>query len=179
MKICKHDEKRQKHKDNLIKILRPKVYITHSSNFKNLVQQLTGNINETYSSPITSPPPPNPIYEVPPFAAEQTEYDHIHDALYDQVDLSSYFSSSPVSQNSYVMENALDHSYSNYKDIESMLMTEMESDSCEYDACFGMFQEEVCVYDHYGLSTLIWDWDIWDKLIMYWYIYNRCMRLLV
>ncbi|KAM3395843.1 hypothetical protein P3S68_004849 [Capsicum galapagoense] len=54
---------------NLIKLLKPKVYITHSSNFKNLVQQLTGNnINgssssSSSSSPIiisSSPPPPPP-----------------------------------------------------------------------------------------------------------------------
>ncbi|KAK4342212.1 hypothetical protein RND71_038028 [Anisodus tanguticus] len=46
--------------NNLIKLLKPKVYITHSSNFKNLVQQLTGNNGSSSSSPIisSSPPPP-------------------------------------------------------------------------------------------------------------------------
>ncbi|MCD9638351.1 hypothetical protein HAX54_022248 [Datura stramonium] len=45
--------------NNLIKLLKPKVYITPSSNFKNLVQQLTGNnIGSSLSSSSSSPPPP-------------------------------------------------------------------------------------------------------------------------
>lgn len=46
--------------NNLIKVLKPKVYITNSSNFKNLVQELTGNGSQTpiipsFSSPIAMP----------------------------------------------------------------------------------------------------------------------------
>ncbi|RDX90505.1 hypothetical protein CR513_27620, partial [Mucuna pruriens] len=52
VKISKDDH--QKHQLNsLIKVLRPKVYITDSSSFKKLVQELTGN-----GSPITLSPPP-------------------------------------------------------------------------------------------------------------------------
>ncbi|KAL2322524.1 hypothetical protein Fmac_026903 [Flemingia macrophylla] len=52
LKISKHDH--QKHQFNsLIKVLRPKVYITDSSSFKKLVQELTGN-----GSPTTLSPPP-------------------------------------------------------------------------------------------------------------------------
>ncbi|KAK2661932.1 hypothetical protein Ddye_000506 [Dipteronia dyeriana] len=40
--------------NHLIKVLRPKVYITDTSNFKSLVQQLTGNINATSSSSSSS-----------------------------------------------------------------------------------------------------------------------------
>lgn len=48
-----HNHENKKDLNNLIKFLKPKVYITDSSNFKNLVQQLTGNGN----SPIISSPP--------------------------------------------------------------------------------------------------------------------------
>lgn len=41
LKISKNESKKQL--NNLIKVLRPKVYITDSSNFKRLVQELTGN----------------------------------------------------------------------------------------------------------------------------------------
>ncbi|KAK3183396.1 hypothetical protein Dsin_030682 [Dipteronia sinensis] len=41
--------------NHLIKVLRPKVYITDTSNFKSLVQQLTGNINATSSSSLSPP----------------------------------------------------------------------------------------------------------------------------
>lgn len=37
--------------NSLIKVLRPKVYITESSTFKKLVQELTGNGSSTTSSP--------------------------------------------------------------------------------------------------------------------------------
>ncbi|KAG7983868.1 hypothetical protein I3843_04G128300 [Carya illinoinensis] len=43
--------KNEKQVHSLIKVLRPKLYIIDSSNFKRLVQELTGNI-----SPYTSPP---------------------------------------------------------------------------------------------------------------------------
>ncbi|KAJ9167060.1 hypothetical protein P3X46_021739 [Hevea brasiliensis] len=39
----KQKQKQQQFRSNLIKVLRPKVYITDASNFKKLVQELTGN----------------------------------------------------------------------------------------------------------------------------------------
>ncbi|KAJ0113685.1 hypothetical protein Patl1_01432 [Pistacia atlantica] len=52
LKINKNESKKQL--NNLIEVLRPKVYITDSSNFKRLVQELTGN----GSSIVPSPPSP-------------------------------------------------------------------------------------------------------------------------
>ncbi|KAK7305000.1 hypothetical protein VNO77_42898 [Canavalia gladiata] len=52
VKISK-DDKQQQQFNSLIKVLRPKVYITDSSSFKKLVQELTGN-----GSPTTLSPPP-------------------------------------------------------------------------------------------------------------------------
>lgn len=65
-KISKKDHySKHQHQEfnSLIKVLRPKVYITDSSSFKNLVQQLTGNGNgnittSTSTSTSTSTPPP-------------------------------------------------------------------------------------------------------------------------
>ncbi|KAK3008420.1 hypothetical protein RJ639_014757 [Escallonia herrerae] len=52
LRISKNEKKQL---NSLIRVLRPKVYITDSSSFKGLVQELTGNGNE---SPVFSPPPP-------------------------------------------------------------------------------------------------------------------------
>ncbi|KAK1325681.1 hypothetical protein QJS10_CPA01g01678 [Acorus calamus] len=50
LKICKDNYRKQE--NSLSKVLPPKVYITDSSSFKSLVQDLTGNgINPMFSSP--------------------------------------------------------------------------------------------------------------------------------
>ncbi|KAK1419761.1 hypothetical protein QVD17_29072 [Tagetes erecta] len=46
--------------NNLIKVLKPKVFITNSSNFKTLVQELTGNGSSSPESSSFSPLPPIP-----------------------------------------------------------------------------------------------------------------------
>ncbi|XVE78508.1 hypothetical protein DITRI_Ditri13aG0150700 [Diplodiscus trichospermus] len=43
VKTCKVSSEKKRLMNSLIKVLRPKVYITDNSNFKSLVQQLTGN----------------------------------------------------------------------------------------------------------------------------------------
>ncbi|WJX37870.1 hypothetical protein P8452_25591 [Trifolium repens] len=45
LKISKDIIHEKQHFNNLIKVLKPKVYITKSTNFKKLVQELTGNGN--------------------------------------------------------------------------------------------------------------------------------------
>lgn len=54
-KISKNPHEK-KQLNSLIKVLRPKVYITDSSSFKNLVQELTGSGNTTTSTTVSSPP---------------------------------------------------------------------------------------------------------------------------
>ncbi|KAI9114661.1 hypothetical protein K1719_014359 [Acacia pycnantha] len=60
-KISKNHQKQQQF-SSLIKALRPKVYITHSSRFKKLVQELTGNniSATTMSSSSSTLPSPEP-----------------------------------------------------------------------------------------------------------------------
>ncbi|KAL4349599.1 hypothetical protein AHAS_Ahas10G0058100 [Arachis hypogaea] len=65
--MSKINQKQQQNNfSSLIKVLKPKVYITDSSSFKKLVQELTGNNNETASTTITTslPPPLEPLHMV-------------------------------------------------------------------------------------------------------------------
>lgn len=160
MKIPKHEKKQQIH--SLIKILRPKVYITDSSNFKNLVQELTGNGN----SPVSSPPPSisaaSPSTGLPLIDIQDHAYqENSLDLSFDSSCFSTPLEGSPdlrvPDSFNYVMETSLgtqkiDFS-SQYMDLESLLMG-MDSVSYNYDSCYGMIQQEVCVYD-YDLSSLI------------------------
>ncbi|XAR52803.1 hypothetical protein NMG60_11021079 [Bertholletia excelsa] len=69
MKISKPSD--TKNLSNLIKILRPKVYITDSSTFKTLVQELTGNGKG--ESPSSSQCIPQPVMEI-----QEDFHDHNH-----------------------------------------------------------------------------------------------------
>ncbi|GAA0166530.1 hypothetical protein LIER_40204 [Lithospermum erythrorhizon] len=75
-KISKEDKKKLQHQLNtMIKILRPKVYITRSSDFKRLVQELTGNNGNNNYSPVCSTPP---VLQQPPIIeiTEAEDYQH-------------------------------------------------------------------------------------------------------
>ncbi|PIN11577.1 hypothetical protein CDL12_15819 [Handroanthus impetiginosus] len=162
MKISKYEKKQNL--NGLIKILRPKVYITDSSNFKNLVQELTGN-GKIYSPVLSSPPSSisaslsPPIWEVP-FLESSADHDHTYRENY-SLD-SSCFSTplegspdiSPPGSLNYALESSLSSQKMefspDYKELESMLM-DMDS---SYDVCYEMLEQEVCAYD-YDLSSLI------------------------
>lgn len=60
-------QKKKKQLNKLIKLLKPKVYIIESCNFKNLVQQLTRNNGSTISS---SPPPHDQVSKKLDFCEE-------------------------------------------------------------------------------------------------------------
>ncbi|KAK7316695.1 hypothetical protein RJT34_00350 [Clitoria ternatea] len=76
VKISKEDKQQF---NSLIKVLRPKVYITDSSSFKKLVQELTGNGNSNNNNSQTSlsPPPlelePNMVENWPIMMMQGTE----------------------------------------------------------------------------------------------------------
>ncbi|PIN25631.1 hypothetical protein CDL12_01634 [Handroanthus impetiginosus] len=133
--------------NNLAKILRPKVYITDSSNFKNLVQELTGNGK---FSPISSPPTTDHIQEY-----------HIYQDQ-NNLELSSFDSScfsTPLEGSPDL--HGQDSSFINQTmDYESLLMGIDHMSSFNYDhTCYGMFdQQEVCAnYDYgYDFSSLIY-----------------------
>ncbi|KAK4438968.1 hypothetical protein Salat_0231400 [Sesamum alatum] len=168
--VPKQEKKQQI--NNLIKILRPKVFITDSSNFKRLVQELTGNGNSPVSSPpnyypsisAASPPSGLPFMDV----QDHVYQDNSLDLSFDSSCFSTPLDGSPDLQApdscNYVMENLgqPDHNqtfdFSSYKDLESLLLVENDDHSGSYnynDASCGMFhQQEVCVYD-YDFSSLI------------------------
>ncbi|KAH6775461.1 hypothetical protein C2S52_013022 [Perilla frutescens var. hirtella] len=167
-KISKH-EKKPHLNTNLMKILRPKVYITDTCNFKRLVQELTGN--RQYPPLESSPPPPTtvplspPAWEVPFVETSYQDFDHniyqdnnnYMSSCNDVVSFGS--SSSPDLSVTASLSREFEESEKMefYRGLESMLM-EMDSGSSDYDACYDqMFRQDhdqVCVYD-YDLSNFV------------------------
>lgn len=170
LKISKVDH--QKHQFNtLIKILRPKVYITDSSSFKKLVQELTGN-----GSPTTlSPPPlePNMDANFPLIGTEaqsdpQTSPDDVsispevtsnspelcYDALmneeFNQVCNQLCLDGLAFQQDS-VTNQSIDH-FLAYQNLESLLL-DVEPNPL-YSCYEQMVQPDVSIYD-YELSGLL------------------------
>ncbi|KAJ0112906.1 hypothetical protein Patl1_01434 [Pistacia atlantica] len=76
-KISKNPHEK-KQLNSLIKVLRPKVYITDSSSFKNLVQELTGNGNTTTA--VSSPP--DSTYNPDQTTVDQISTIHIEDDVH-------------------------------------------------------------------------------------------------
>lgn len=170
LKISKVDH--QKHQFNtLIKILRPKVYITDSSSFKKLVQELTGN-----GSPTTlSPPPlePNMDENFPLIGTEaqsdpQTSPDDVsispevtsnspelcYDALmneeFNQVCNQLCLDGLAFQQDS-VTNQSIDH-FLAYQNLESLLL-DVEPNPL-YSCYEQMVQPDVSIYD-YELSGIL------------------------
>lgn len=138
-KISKQEENKQL--NNLIKVLRPKVYITDSSSFKNLVQELTG-FDEKVGR---IPPPPNlPIpcreIESPPVVEVQDGFAFPESSFEFSLDSGS------GSSTRQEME------FSEYREIESWLL---EIDQFQnYDMYAPLGHQEVCEYD-YDFSGLV------------------------
>lgn len=143
-----------KHEIKPMKFLRPKVYITDSSSFKALVQELTGNGKYSALPPPTSVP--EVAWEVPYL---ETYQDFGHDLVYQEsmmisgsVDVSSDFAASVEASPANGTEVEERQRLEFYKGLEAMMM-EMDSDySSDYAHIFQ--QDEVCVYD-YDLSNFV------------------------
>ncbi|KAL2466685.1 vq domain-containing protein [Abeliophyllum distichum] len=153
MKIPRKNNKKQI--TSLLKILRPKVYITDSSNFKTLVQQLTGNGNSTLllSSPSPSPSISQPVDIIQDHAYQENSWDLSFDSscFSTPLESSSCFSTSLESSPDLRIPETLG---SKNMEFSESLLLEMDPVSYNYDACFAMIQQEVCVYD-YGFSGFI------------------------
>ena len=171
VKISK-DQKQQF--NSLIKVLRPKVYITDSSSFKKLVQELTGNGSSTTLSPNTlSPPPsePNMVENCPIIGDEvqrdpetsvdvsvsteatsntsETCYAALMNEEFNQV-CNQMCLEDTVFQDS-VASQPLDHMLA-YQNLESLLFDTDPNPFYNYYAQIEQ-QEEVSIYDYelYGL----------------------------
>lgn len=168
VKTSKNNEK--KDFNSWIKVLKPKVYITDSSSFKQLVQELTGNGNGTTSSSHTLTKPQEikkvPVIEIdeddePESSAEAASFSF--DATTDssefcnQVFLDQDFTQ--VYNEVFLEDINLENSVANqqvdllaYWDIEKLLL--------DYDSrgslCngYGPIEQDVSIYD-YELSGVI------------------------
>ncbi|GAA0150003.1 hypothetical protein LIER_09036 [Lithospermum erythrorhizon] len=146
-KISKEDKKKQQHQlNNMFKILRPKVYITHSSDFKRLVQELTGYGDNNYSQ-INIPAIP-PIVQQSPIIDIIEDEDHHHQET-TSMDLSVDMSS----DNAATHDSPLEAGIIIPEDLDSML-------------------EDICGDDHASLSppsssSCDWQLEMMDPFITY------------
>ncbi|KAG6407128.1 hypothetical protein SASPL_130111 [Salvia splendens] len=134
-------EKKQQSNNTLMKMLKPKVFITDSSNFKSLVQQLTGN-------EASSPPPPPRIHSAasppPPHAYRDVSFDSSLEGSPDLRAMDSFDYGFDLSSQIVDLEEIL-------MGIDSINYSSFSGfDSCSY----ANIQQEVCKYD-YDFSGLI------------------------
>ncbi|KAG2712680.1 hypothetical protein I3760_04G137600 [Carya illinoinensis] len=136
--------KNEKQVHSLIKVLRPKLYIIDSSNFKRLVQELTGNI-----SPYTSPPTKPDL--------DLEEHDKYKmEASFEPLDSCGLYAQAALDDEFNQIYNQVNLNYSTLEhstgDLESWL-SEMEPYPPMYND-YAEFEQEVSIYD-YELSGLI------------------------
>lgn len=133
MKISKQEERKQL--NSLIKVLKPKVYITDSSRFKNLVQELTG-----FDKKVNSIPPPLNLPMLPQRAESHPVVEIQDDGVFPE---SSFdFSLDSGSTSSSKQENE----FSEYRDIESWLL---EIDQFQnYDTYTPLALQDACMYNY-------------------------------
>lgn len=162
LKVSKNERQLQ----SLIKVLRPKVYITDSSSFKRLVQELTGN-----GSSITSPPTIEPdvqLANVPVIdIKDQKDPESSIEASFASLEYSSELCHQVLLSEElnqvwnpiYLDDSTFEDSRVNhevglldYHDLESWLL-EMEPLIPFYND-HAHFEQEVTIYD-YELSGLI------------------------
>lgn len=166
-KVHKHEKKQQQTNNcSSIKIMKPRVYITDSSKFKNLVQQLTGNPENSIVIS-SSPPSTTPISPPAPYL-ECLDYGYQEDSLDLSFDSSCF--STPVnagspdlnvedSFNYYAMGNSsvpqnMDFA-SQYKELEDLLMG-LNPVSYDSAVCGNVVnQQEACTVYDYDLPCFV------------------------
>ncbi|KAL3572513.1 hypothetical protein D5086_026417 [Populus alba] len=160
---------------NSIRALRPRVYITDTSKFKTLVQELTGNGKGSSSSCISAPPEgrsPQAIQEAPFIGIEDQEHDHRESSLettsvegyvHNSFDLCKVFQTDHHQEGSQVHGYVADISAFGdhvsmpmdqqedllaYHDLESWLLSSEEPCSSSYNGYFAQTQQRVNIYDY-------------------------------
>ncbi|KAI6673230.1 hypothetical protein NL676_001136 [Syzygium grande] len=175
MKVSKNSEKKphphQQHLHSLIKVLKPKVYITDASSFKRLVQELTGNARSNPlvpSSPYSPSPSPNDriltscqetasegtVQAQAPIPVYVEDQDHHHG---DSRSTRAEFQV-PTIESSHVMGN-INHQQVGLvglEELESWLLEDVDHLAvpfCESSYYYDHHQE-VSIYD-YGFSEML------------------------
>ncbi|XWS75717.1 hypothetical protein CRYUN_Cryun01aG0116100 [Craigia yunnanensis] len=171
-KISKTNTSEKKQLNSLIKVLRPKVYITDSSSFKSLVQDLTGNGSRTVlqSSPSSLPQIVEkvvPVIDVEddhgnPESSMESSFDESlesfqvcnHLALSTEEINQAYdpFPFDDTNSSEYIFMNQQEDSLV-YGDLQSWLLDNIDEQYPSFDV-YSQIQQEVSIYD-YELSGLI------------------------
>lgn len=144
----------KKQLNNLIKLLKPKVYITSCSNFKNLVQQLTGNESIHHESSVSEHPTQN-------LTIHESE-SHLQ-SINQELSLDSLEGAMPSSFTTHHESSIQKYSpkiifSEEYKKMESWLL---EIDTCSnyhhYEGNVPLVQEQVSLCDNYDsyLSNIL------------------------
>ncbi|KDP34053.1 hypothetical protein JCGZ_07624 [Jatropha curcas] len=150
-------EKKQEMISSWIKVLRPKVYITDSSSFKKLVQQLTGNgTSQTVDKiTVTRSDSSNSIHEDPAETDISSSFDYSFDEFgFGNQQLVSF--PEEINQSYDDQFKYLDLTATSVDDYLWMNQLDMDIDRRpNLYGCFSqIYQDEVSIYD-YELSGLL------------------------
>ncbi|XWS30923.1 hypothetical protein CRYUN_Cryun23aG0032900 [Craigia yunnanensis] len=178
VKISKTSTTEKKQLNSLIKVLRPKVYITDSSSFKSLVQDLTGNngsrrVSQLLPSPSSSSFP-HIVEKVVPVIDVEDDHGNPESSMESSFDasLESFqvcsnhlaLSTEEINQaydplpfddtnsSEYIFMNQQDDSLV-YGDLQSLLLDNIDEQYPFFNV-YSQIQQEVSIYD-YELSGLI------------------------
>lgn len=170
-----HEKKNKQQLNSLIKVLKPKVYITDCSSFKSLVQELTGNgsSSSTSTTPVSSPSSSSPPHPVEINSTEAFSDTYSHDSSFDQPCSNNIIYDEPMLMEDETAATSVEYllMMNNHQqetelfayqdlDLESWLL-DMEpaaaaayTSSCSFVSAHDQFQQEVSIYD-YELSGLL------------------------
>ncbi|TXG54543.1 hypothetical protein EZV62_019799 [Acer yangbiense] len=149
--------------NHLIKVLRPKVYITDTSNFKSLVQQLTGNINATSSSSLSLPPSSqsSPLDRTEVVLHVEDDH-HIHGGDDHQLPQQSNTNCSAEEANSSSFEASVDndHSFDQLCDINVNMLSSLEAENGSRVQLNEISSSSSSMNEQYSS----WDWLAYQEI---------------
>ncbi|KDP32708.1 hypothetical protein JCGZ_12000 [Jatropha curcas] len=163
-RICKNHPEKKKQFNNILQVLRPKVYITDVSNFKRLVQELTGNgCSNTTPTPLDSQVNEQACVSiVSDFEIRENSLDLSFDSLdsHNQMVVNKeinqswnqiYQDASTTFDNSLINENV---EFSEVQEMESWLL---DMEPCRFDNGYQypQFEQELSAYDYQLLGDLM------------------------
>lgn len=158
-KTCKDD---QKQVNSLLKAIRPRVYITDSSSFKKLVQELTGNGRHVISSPTRATPTNELHNHVPVISIEDYEEPEVLslgedswegmqpsiDSQDSGIQTLSPLATFPALQTTWMTQQIDEFQY---PEVDAW---PVEIDSFSFDDVYSFQTEEEMLFSQYDLSEL-------------------------
>ncbi|KAF5731335.1 hypothetical protein HS088_TW18G00012 [Tripterygium wilfordii] len=159
-RISKNSNQKQQF-NSLIKVLKPKVYITDSSSFKGLVQELTGDGGSTTSSPIAETVPEN----VPVLVETESSIEGSIDASNDSLEFCNQVSfyeepshgygqiSGDLSMNQQVNQAVTNLEYQ--EEPESSMEGSLDASFNSLEFCNQVFSDEESNQGYDGISGIL------------------------